>query len=128
MAPFGVSVPSIAVVCLVHIAFERSYDLVTPDGRLDEELYGIFVISEGMLLDDSVPINAGYSSELDGFDGSFALDGDFDRITASEEVGSVYSGEFSVIITETDGNTALATRKVLAVWVMIRTQGGNGFQ
>ena len=115
-APPGVAVPSIAVVCPDYIAFEGYLDLVTPDGKLNEELYVTFVISEDALLDDSAPINAIYSAELEGFDGSFAPGGDFDSITVSGEVGSVYSGEISVIVTERDGNIALATREVLAEW------------
>lgn len=112
----GTAAPSISVECPDHIAFEGYLALGTPDGLLDEELYVTFVIGEDTLLDDGAPINATYSAEVDGFDGSFAPAGDFDSMTVSGEVGSVYSGEISVIHTEIHGNTALATREVLAEW------------
>ena len=127
-APPGVAVPLIAVECPDHIAFEGYLDLVTPDGKLNEELYVTFVISEDALLDDGGPINATYSAELEGFDGSFAPSDDYDSITVSGEVGSVYSGEISVIFTETNGNTALATREVLAEWGGEADSECNGFE
>ena len=115
-APPGVAVPMIAVDCPDYVAFDGYLDLVTPDGTLDEELYVTFVISEDTLLDESAPINATYSTEIDGFNGSFEPDGDFDAITVSGEVGSVYSGEISTMTTESDGNVVLAMLEVLAEW------------
>ena len=127
-APSGSAAPSISVECPDHIAFEGYLALMTPDGLLDEELYVTFVISEDTLLDEGAPINATYSAEIDGFDGSFTPAGDFDSMTVSGEVGSVYSGEISVMTTEADGNTALAMREVLAEWGKEADSECDGFE
>lgn len=115
-APSGVAVPSIAVECPDYITFDGYLDLVTPDGILDEELYISFVISEDTLLDENSPINATYTTEIESFNGSFSPAGQFDGITLSGEVGSIYSGEISVLTTESDGNITLAMIEVLAEW------------
>ena len=115
-APSGVAVPSIAVECPDYITFDGYLDLVTPDGILDEELYISFVISEDTLLDENAPINATYTTEIESFNGSFSPAGQFDGITLSGEVGSIYSGEISVLTTESDGNITLAMIEVLAEW------------